>query len=80
MVYSFPKSPDKMETLQSEFDIRLDKFTFQENVVISMLSSLIAHNPGYLSDFGAIKSRKLWEIAGFLSEERQYRVPKRKTI
>ena len=78
MVYSFPKNPDKLIYLKTEFNNQLDKFAFQENAVISMLSALIANNPDYLNDFGSTKSRKLWEIAGYLSEERQYRIPKRK--
>jgi hypothetical protein len=76
MVYSFPKYAEKLSTGNTQFNLALDKLNFQEQVVNSLLNSLIAHDPKFLENFSPSKARKIWEVAAILAEERNYRLPK----
>lgn len=76
MVYSFPKYSEKMSPGKTQFNLALEKLNFQEQVVNSLLNSLIAHDSDFLENFSTSKARKIWEVAAILAEERNYRLPK----
>ena len=76
MIYNFKKTP-LTDPIQYKAAIEIERLKFQENVVIAMVTALIGHDPKYLDDFGVNKARKIWEASAYLSEERNYRIPKR---
>lgn len=58
------------------FTLASEKLKFQEQVVNSLITSLIAHDPNIIETFTPGKARKIWEMAALLAEERNYRLPK----
>lgn len=60
----------------TQFNLAMERLNFQEQVVNSLITSLIAHDPEYLGNFSPSKARKIWEVSAILAEERNYRLPK----
>lgn len=75
MVYKFP---DAGSPKYIDLSVRRakDKFAFQENIVIAIVNGIANSNPDYFAEFASTKARKIWEIAAYLTEEREHRIPR----